>query len=492
MAFSEDIKAKEKVKYYNLTQTDSKVYVGVKGKANGISEGVYEEKMMEVPFIKYSIKETEGRVKTAKLTLPHNFDLTNGVHQVKIVSKFHENFCGQILSDEYTENSDGSYSYQLQDMSREYQGKRAYYFTNLNLYRFYQSLLTAGKFKINDKVTPTAKDAFKKVWSGLRPIECYNGKLWNNPLSTNWMEEKPNLIARNDTYIEIMRSIGRAKGYVQIYFNENGILQIEPYSVTDWQNTGLYLTANETIKRQFKFDVTNVITSTAVAPKEKYDFNGVDYINPLDLRLFFGDMRDRIETSDTTKTSTSNSTSTSSSSSSTGNNGNPFNSKAKKAYVDADDGSGDFKSSFIKELKNKGWTVKDGGTGPGTHYADYSNVTKDYACLVTIYNGFCAGTIKEAYSSTIQNKLKNKGVQLVVVFDTRTWTNPKGMKPYRNGDFTGYSAKRAWDDNFSSSDPSIKNVSDFFKKNNAVYCASPTVSGAIEQFVAGGYYKWKK
>ncbi|MBR3214266.1 MAG: hypothetical protein IKF79_07145, partial [Methanosphaera sp.] len=59
-------------------------------------------------------------------------------------------------------------------------------------------------------------------------------------------------------------------------------------------------------------------------------------------------------------------------------------------------------------------------------------------------------------------------------------------------DFTGYNAGRAWDDNFSSSDPSIKNVAKFLKDNNAVYCAYPNVSGAIEQFLAGGYYKWKK
>ena len=78
-----------------------------------------------------------------------------------------------------------------------------------------------------------------------------------------------------------------------------------------------------------------------------------------------------------------------------------------------------------------------------------------------------------------------------MIFDTRTWTDPKGMKPYRYGDFTGYNAGRAWDDNFSSSDPSIKNVMEWLKKNNAIWCASPSVDGVLEQFLAGGYLKYK-
>ena len=65
------------------------------------------------------------------------------------------------------------------------------------------------------------------------------------------------------------------------------------------------------------------------------------------------------------------------------------------------------------------------------------------------------------------------------------------MKPYRYGDFTGYSASRAWDDNFSASNPAIHNVSDFFKSNNAKYCASPTASGIMAQFRAGGYFASK-
>ena len=107
-----------------------------------------------------------------------------------------------------------------------------------------------------------------------------------------------------------------------------------------------------------------------------------------------------------------------------------------------------------------------------------------------MYNGFCAGTVREAYSSSIQNVLKSKGVQLVIMWDTSDWTNPQGMAPYKYGDFTGYNAKRAWDDNFSVGDPSINNVGAWLKSNNAFYCANPTAQGLVDQFLAGGYFAY--
>ena len=185
------------------------------------------------------------------------------------------------------------------------------------------------------------------------------------------------------------------------------------------------------------------------------------------------------------------STSGGSSKSTTSNTSNPYGNKDKKIWINADNGSGDIKGQIINKLKNAGWSVHYGGTCSNCHYSGYNDVTSDYQVYATIYNGFCAGTIREAYSSSIQNKLKNKGVVLVVMFDTRNWTNPQGMYPYRNGDFTGYNAGRAWDDNFSSSDPSINNVQDFLKKNGAKYCAGPSADEIVNQFLAGGYLKMK-
>jgi hypothetical protein len=301
-------------------------------------------------------------------------------------------------------------------------------------------------------------------------------------------------------------ALGGTSNCKDVYVNKHGVVQVVPTMDMGDMTDEIHIEPEQVSSLKITFDTTNAITVVLYYDQHKYNdvttenqstwdypkagnkYLAKDLVG-LDLEVIFGSLREEIVTNTPSATKVA---STSSSSTTTNKNGNPFNSKAKKAWVDADNGSGSFKSSFISELKKNGWTVKDGGTGPGTHYANYSNVTSDYAVLVNIYNGFCAGTIREAYSSSIQNKLKNKGVQLVVVFDTKNWTDPQGMKPYRYGDFTGYNAGRAWDDNFSSSDPSIKNVAKFLKDNNAVYCAYPNVSGAIEQFLAGGYYKWKK
>ena len=169
---------------------------------------------------------------------------------------------------------------------------------------------------------------------------------------------------------------------------------------------------------------------------------------------------------------------------------NPYGTKAKKAWINADSGSNDMKLAVADLLRKLGWEVYVDGTGPGYHYPGYFSVTSDYQVYITLYNGFCAGTVREAYSSSIQNTLNRKGVQLVIMWDSRDWTNPQGMAPYRYGDFTGYDASRAWDDDFSPTDPSIKNVGDWLKQQNAKYCTYPSAEGLVAQFCAGGYFAY--
>ena len=468
-------------------------------------------------FTKYQIKESDMRIKTATFTSPHYFDLSTGQFHCLIVSPYHENFSGILLKVEYDADSD-MYNYQCQDMSRWFMNKGGGYRPTIVRSKTTEE---SGQEKIEYKVTDEAKskwstyyelictyaahaldvktaagmNKYRKRLSGIRPIAYYDYKFSGGVLSGNPMERKCGMLIQDQTEIDIIRTLCFSAGMnVDVYVNKHGVLQIVPTMDNGDMADEIHIEKEQLSSLKMTFDETNIATGVSVAGTDKLEDPGKIYSSDeligFHLDAIFGVVGTSI--SNPNKTSASKVSSTSSSSTSTNKNGNPFNSKAKKAYVDADSGSGSFKSSFISELKKNGWTVKDGGTGPGTHYNDYFNVTSDYSVLVNIYNGFCAGTIREAYSSTIQNKLKNKGVQLVIVFDTAGWTNPNGMKPYRYGDFSGYSASRAWDDNFSSSNPGISNVGDYFKKNNAVYCAYPSVSGAIEQFNAGGYFKWKK
>ena len=454
-----------------------------------------------IPWTKYQIKETDMRIKTATFSSPQYMDLTLGRYIVRIVSPYHENFTGFILSVEYDEDN-RVYNYQCQDWSRNYMYKtgtaRA---GDVTMIDYLKNLLIRQDLDFGSTFTSENLKKYSDVLSGLRPAGDYAQEKWGSIIKFNPMTEKPQMIIRDTPNIEIIRDLVFGSGaYIDLWWNDYGILQVEPYQKDDFFNTGLHLVSPEAVDRKFKFDTTNIITGAVVRNPDKpsgEEGTGKRYWNDL-LTNFFGyfnvagadkDLWTSLGNKATTTTTSTKSTSSSSSSSSSSSTSNPF--KGKKIWINADNGSDDMKNTVANKLKNKGYTVHVGRTGSNVHYEDYTNVTKDYV-YITMYNGFCAGTIQEAYSSSIQNKLKNKNVQLVVMFDTRNWTNPQGMKPYRYGDFTGYTAHRAWDDNFSSGDPTIKNVSSWLKNKGAVYCAYPNADGLVEQFEAGGYFKWKK
>ncbi len=445
----------------------------------------------QIMYTKYNIKETDFRVKTATFTSPEFFDLTTGAFDVLISSKWHENFAGRILDVEYDEET-GLYTYQCQDWSRTYIDKMETIVTNTDLYSLLRVLITRANVGVHP--TKAQLKAYKRVLSGLRPLELYDQSLYEgNMYKGNPFKQKTSLIARDKTIIEIIRSlVYNSCGYFDVWFSEGGVLQIEPISRKDWENTGLVLSDNEYYGRKFKFSTTNAITGVVVNGSDMTTGKGYSSSNLLgiDLSVFFG--RNPTSVSDPNKNNTNAvSNNKSSNTSSTNKNGNPFNNKAKKVWINADNGSNSMKNTLISKLKSDGWTVHDGGTGSNNHYSGYFDVSSDYSVYITLYNGFCAGTIQEAYSSRIQNELKRKGVQLVPIWDSSGWTNPNGMKPYRYGDFSGYRASRAWDDNFSSSDPTISNVGDFMKKNKATYCVGPSASEIMQQFKAGGYFKYK-
>ena len=483
----------------NLVTPQSYVYISLKSSGDSLFTKVDSKNEKQINWTKYQIKETDMRQKTANLTTPVQLDLTEGVHIIRIVSALHENFIGEILTNEYDEDA-GLYTYQCQDLSREYQSKFDLIVKNANVYRVLKTLLTAGRLGINTKLTKSINEKYRQYWRGLRPLELYNQKLWSNPVNFNPMTLKNNMILRDVTYMEAIRNLALGSGaFVDVYFSSDGTLQIEPFSAEEWKSNGLYLTTEELASRKFKFDTTNTITNAVINSadntKTGRQYTSKSLLN-LNLAMFFGNLYDSASNPSpsipASSKTTTNAVKTSTTTKKTKVSDNPYGKKKKRAWINADGGSDSCKKKLANALKKKGWSVHVSGTGPGYHYKDYFNVTKDYQVLIQIQNGFCAGTIREAYSDKIQNVLKKKGVVLISVFDTATWNDPKGMKPYKYGDFSKYNAKRAWDDNFSSSDPSIKNVGDFFKKKNAIYCASPSVDGILQQFLAGGYFKYKQ
>jgi hypothetical protein len=69
------------------------------------------------------------------------------------------------------------------------------------------------------------------------------------------------------------------------------------------------------------------------------------------------------------------------------------------------------------------------------------------------------------------------------------------MKPLRYGNFDGFKASKAWDDNYSGAKKGvlIKDLGAWYKKYypKVIHCAGPSVSDAYKQFKAGGYLRYK-
>jgi hypothetical protein len=292
-----------------------------------------------------------------------------------------------------------------------------------------------------------------------------------------------------------------------LYFDDNGILQLKPINLEDWRNTGLRLSVDETSSRQFKFDTTNSITRVLIGGETDTQlgtaYDSSDMVG-LNLSAFFGYNSTYVDNpnkqsssgSKTTKATTKN-TKTTNNTAPVGKNGNPFNNKPKRIIVSADrGGNAGFKDAIIKLLHNDGWSVTDLGIGPGTHSRSYDILDSKYAVNLTIYNGMCAGTIKECYDGWLKGKHEKYGVSLVMMWDTSHWTskkgknNPKGDWYHRNGDMSDYYLATAHDWE-NGGNPTIPSVEAYFKKYKILYCCGTTPANAYAQFKAGGYARMK-
>lgn len=474
---------------------DTYIYIGYK--ETGESVPSYFTVDHEIQWTKYSIKETDMRVKTASFTTPVQLDLTGGVHYVKIVSKLHENFMGEILSKDYKENTDGTYTYQCQDMSREYQGKFGAIFpgTRTN-YRLIQSLLTRNKLKTNDKITKEWRKACKDLWSGLRKIGLYKGSLYHNPVSTNMMENKPRLFIKNKSYMEVIREICHGNGYVDVYFDE-GIMQIEPISIKDWQQTGLRLAAGELSSREFKFDTTNAITDVVVESTDN-DKLGTKYtseqITGLNLSAFFGQQASEVsnpqQTTKSNSKSTTNATKNSASKKTTTNPDNPYGTKKKYLLIDGDGGEKvSFLNKIAEHVRKAGWKVDvDTNIGSGAHSRNYKRVKN--GCYMSVYNGLCADTINEMPLSYYGGTIKKNGSVHCPAWDTHTWN--EGNKPYKYSIEKLRNLKTAWDWNRGSTVGTVANPHKLMTSNGIKYCLGPTAYSIAQQFLAGGWVAYNK
>lgn len=456
----------------------------------------------ELPFNSYSIKETDLRRKTATITTPTRIDLTQARVFVKIVSPLHENFIGVILSKEYTRNTDGTHTYQCQDLSRLYQSKREFILNGkVTLYRFLKTLLSDNNVGVNANITDATKKSWANIWSGLRPLDYYKGSFLDNPIKLNMLAQKPKLVIRNKSVMDVILEVCAANSYTDIYWSSDGVLQIKPISLKEWQQTGLILTNHESLgSADFKFDTTNAISEVRITGEGKSGNQlGTNVTSKqlisLNLNAFFGSIG--ATTSDPANQNNTNKTSSSSKTSNKSTNkkkDNPYGTKKKYLLIDGDGGES---LSFLKSIaehiaKNTtGWKIDvDNNIGPGAHSRNKGKVKN--GCYMPVYNGLCAGTINEMPASYYGGLIKKNGSVLCPAWDTHTWTSSK-MKQYRTDISKIKYLNRAWDDNFSPSGfKGISNPSNFMNKNGIKYCVGDTAKKIAEQFLAGGWVAYNK
>lgn len=480
------VKTKEVIENSNIVSNDARVFITRKANANQLwIDWVHKH---EIHWGKYQIKETDMRQKTATFTSPMYIDLTTGVYCVLITSKMHENFGGIILSVDYDKDT-GLYEYRCQDFSRVYQSKFELIITNRNMHRILKFLITRGGVSLIGAISKAKVKEYAKVLSGLRPAYQYEQKYYGSIFNFNPMTLKNQMIIRNKSWIEVIRDLVFGTGaYIDVYFDQYGIIHIDPYHKKDWLETGLHLTLPEIAQAKHTFDTTNIITGVIVHSTDKTK-GGTAYVASnvvnLNLSVFFGNLGTSIDNpNQSTSTSSSSGNTSTKKSTSASKTSNPYGTKKKVVYLSIDNIN--TKSSDLKVmqdmkalLQKQGWSVTICGVGPSTHYKRRAECKK--GVWFTLYGGYCAGTLREACTSSwFLNPLKKNKSRVVIGFLPPAQTGIlKGGKYYKHlGPAHDWGGSRSY--------ANIDYPAKFMSRNGVPWMHAKNAKEMVSKFLAGG------
>ena len=459
-------------------------------------------------YSKYQIKETDLRVKTATFSSPDYIDLTTGLYAILISSRYHENFSGIVLDVDY-DPSTGLYNYQCQDWSRTYMQKIATgrwngtdtlydkisnYVTRIQLsttqdYNYAQKKKKNKNAKKSNTYSKAERAKYKHVLSGIRPLWQYDQSIYKgNNYKGNPFKKKPKGIFRGKTYMEAIRTLVFSQlGYFDVWFNDRGILQIEPLAKKDWESTGLHLTTQQMASQKYKFSTTNAITQVAVEGTGLGDgklFTSKDLGLKLDLTMFFGwqgaSISDPTQKDKNTSNATKKKTTTTTANV---NSDNPYGTKNKVVYMNIDeiDGySSDQKKmdDMCDILKKSGWECHTCGVGSESHYERRGEVKG--GVWFTLYGGACAGTLREACDSAwYRRPLVNNGSRTVVGFFPPAGDIREGGKYYEH-------LGPAWDWQNDSGYANIDHPAQYMTNHGVPFMYGKNASEMAAKFLKGG------
>ena len=351
-----------------------------------------------------------------------------------------------------------------------------------------------GKRKLG-RYTKLQKNAFKTTLSGLHPLGEYDQSLYDG----NKYKGNP-----FKSFIEVIRDLVYSRlGYFDVWFNDRGILQIEPISKKDWETTGLHLTTPNALKQKYKFSTTNVITKVVVnssGTETGKGFNIGDVksgASSINLASFFGWIGTSISdpTQKTTTTSasksTSNATKTNAKTSTGTTKDNPYGTKKKEVWLNSDSIYGQstdlkFMQDIAKHLNKAGWTThiftRAYSESHYQHRPGYAWGGKvKNGIWFTIYGGACAGTLRESANTSYYRKpLVDAGSRTVIGF-----RHPPAGDIRKGGKYYSY-LPRAHDDGFSGGDPYIRYPAKYLTDHAMPFMYAKDAKQMAEKFLQGG------
>ena len=401
-------------------------------------------------WVKYSIKETDMRIKTMTFNSPDYIDLTQGRVHIKIICEGHENVQGVILSVDEDEDT-GLWNYQCQDYNRLLNMKSHLYGANMGVYDTIKSVL--------DKLEMSAL---------LEPIEYYHQQQYSDIQSFNPMEKRISAIYDKVPYGNIIRSLIFDNNVFADFYFPNELPVIEPYNRDEWLGKGIYISTPELASYNMKFDITNILTEVVVKSSEAMT-KGKTYTSSdllgVDLACFYGYMKTVID--NPVKENS--------------NGGGLVNvSKETPILVNSDNINGKANDQkmiddCIAGLKNKGYTNVIGGSiNPDCKYHDMSKLA-DNGVMFWICGGICAGTIRDMASDYFIKQLNGK--KMVCGF----------LAPPVDDDLDQLSyIGNAWDDNFSKGSNGLNNPGDFMVEHNLPYVYGSSGQQLADNFTNGG------
>ena len=352
----------------------------------------------EINFTSYEIDETDPRVKTAKVTTNHYFDLTRGMVHLCITNPFHENFAGQIIDVDYDKKTK-LYTYKLQDGRRQYQSKRVLVLpANTDVYSALKALLLAPSLYNYDRGTPNMDEQLKlnpRLLAGLHPLADYdNLKSGTLKFSNKFKETVPQLLSY-DSDIDKIMALSHIGGFpTDVWFDTNLICHIDPIDLDKWMNSGIRLRISDLVEYKQSFDTTNIITGINIKDPTQAATN--NYYNEWqEFRWLFGANISMIDPV-TVQTNTGSSGSTSAS-----NNVTSGIMSGKKIFdVGQDKGiASDYRLDLIKALREKGHTVNDLGVGPNVCQSNGLRASSKGHICIFVANGICCGTHQDFYNN---------------------------------------------------------------------------------------------